>query len=73
MYPIGNAMNKNLKIVMGNCHHRLYIPELLRIVQSGMFDPTIILSQKETMTDVVEAYKQFDLREPGWIKVALNV
>lgn len=71
-YPIGKAMNKNLKIVMGNCPHRAYIPQLLQFVQSGIIDPTIILSHKKPLTDVLEAYKSFDLREDGWIKVALK-
>lgn len=57
---------------MGNCHHRAYIPKLLQIVQSGLIDPTTILTQKEPMSNIIEAYKQFDLREPGWIKVALK-
>lgn len=71
-FPIGKAMNKNLNIVTGNCPHRKYIPLLLEKVQTGIVDPTKILSQREPLTDVVEAYKQFDLREPGWIKVALK-
>lgn len=72
IFPIGKAMGKNLKIVMGNCHHRAYIPKLLHFVQTGIIDPTKILTQKEPITNIVEAYKQFDLREPGWIKVALK-
>lgn len=71
-FPIGKAMNKNLKIVMGNCHHRAYIPSLLQMVQTNAIDPTQILTQKEPMTNIIEAYQQFDLREPGWIKVALK-
>lgn len=71
-YPIGKAMNKNLKIVMGNCHHRAYIPYLLQVVQTGIIDPTLILTQREPLTNVLEAYKQFDVREAGWIKVALK-
>lgn len=71
-FPIGKAMNKNLKIVMGNCPHRAYIPKLLQMVQAGIIDPTQILTQKEPITNVIEAYKHFDLREPGWIKVALK-
>lgn len=73
VYPIGTAMNKNLNIVMGNCHHRAYIPRLLEMVQAGLIDPTKILTQKEPLSDVIEAYKQFDLREAGWVKVALRV
>ena len=71
-FPIGAAMNKNLTINMGNCNHRTYIPKLIAKVQSGAADPTVILSQTEPMSDAIEAYKQFDLRRPGWIKVELN-
>ncbi|KTD17301.1 zinc-dependent alcohol dehydrogenase [Legionella jordanis] len=73
VYPIGKAMNKNLKLVMGNCPHRAYIPKLLAMVEAGLIDPTGILTQQEPLTDILEAYKQFDLRKDGWIKVALTV
>jgi threonine dehydrogenase-like Zn-dependent dehydrogenase len=70
-FPIGNAMNKNLTVQMGNCHHRKYIPRLLPIVQSGTFDPSRILTQEEPLSSVIEAYERFDQREEGWIKVML--
>lgn len=72
IFPIGKAMNKNISIMMGNCPHKKYIPLLLNLVQSGIIDPTKILSQVRSLEEVVEAYKHFDLREEGWIKVALK-
>ena len=71
-FPIGAAMNKNLSINMGNCNHRTYIPKLVDKVAAGTTDPTSVLSQVEPMSDAIEAYKQFDLRRPGWIKVELK-
>jgi threonine dehydrogenase-like Zn-dependent dehydrogenase len=71
-YPIGMAMNRNLTLKMGNCNHRKYIPKLVELVRAGHVDPTEILTQVEPMTDVLEAYKQFDARKPGWIKVELR-
>ena len=71
-FPIGEAMNKNLAINMGNCHHRRYIPRLLRLVQTGAFDPANVLTRHEAIGDAIEAYKSFDRREPGWLKVALS-
>jgi threonine dehydrogenase-like Zn-dependent dehydrogenase len=71
-FPVGPAMNKNLTVNMGNCHHRKYIPELLRMVESGAIDPAGILTQIEPLTAVIDAYKAFDLRQPGWIKVELE-
>jgi threonine dehydrogenase-like Zn-dependent dehydrogenase len=71
-FPIGMAMNKNLTIKMGNCNHRRYIPKLIDLVQSGMVTPTQILTQMEPMTSVIDAYKAFDQRKPGWVKVELK-
>jgi threonine dehydrogenase-like Zn-dependent dehydrogenase len=70
-FPIGMAMNKNLTIKMGNCNHRKYIPRLIELVQSGSFDPTRIVTQHQPMDSVLDAYKAFDTRQPGWIKVEL--
>lgn len=71
-FPIGAAMNKNLTINMGNCHHRKYIPRLIELVVSGRIDPTKVLTQVEPMSDVIEAFKAFDRRDSGWIKVELK-
>ena len=70
-FPIGTAMNKNLTINSGNCNHRKYLPELVAMVASGAVDPIQVLSHVEPMTNVLDAYKQFDLRRPGWVKVEL--
>ena len=70
-FPIGQAMNKNLSIKMGNCNHRKYIPHLLDLVASGTIDPTAILSKVEPMRSAIDAYVAFDERQPGWLKVEL--
>jgi threonine dehydrogenase-like Zn-dependent dehydrogenase len=70
-FPIGNAMEKNLTINMGNCNHRKYIPLLLDAVRSGAVDPTEIITQ-QPVASAIEAYQHFDKREAGWIKVVLE-
>ncbi|SMB83133.1 zinc-dependent alcohol dehydrogenase [Deinococcus hopiensis] len=70
-FPIGAAMNKNLTIKSGNCNHRKYIPMLLDLIQQGTLDPEKLLSQVEEMHTAIEAYKAFDERQPGWLKVEL--
>ena len=70
-FPIGMAMNKNLSINMGNCNHRAYIPTLIDIVRSGQITPTDILTQVKPLVSVLDAYKAFDQRKEGWIKVEL--
>ena len=72
VFPIGAAMNKNLTIRMGNCNHRAYIPRLLEYVRGGAIDPVRILSKAEPISDVIEAYRQFDKRQPGWLKVIVR-
>ncbi|MDN5750387.1 MAG: alcohol dehydrogenase catalytic domain-containing protein [Pseudonocardia sp.] len=71
-WPIGAAMNKNLSVNMGNCNHRAVTPPLLDKVASGVIDPSVILTEQEPMTDVIDAYRVFDEQGPGWIKVALE-
>lgn len=71
-YPIGLAMNRNLTVHAGNCHHRRYVRPLLDLVESGAVHPEKILSEQEPITNAIDAYKAFDRREPWWIKVALQ-
>lgn len=71
-FPLGMAVNKNLTINMGNCNHRKYIPTLVDLVETGAVDPEKILTQREPLTSAIEAYKAFDKRQPGWIKVELD-
>ena len=71
-YPIGVVMNKNLTVKAGNCNHRHYMPQLLRLIAEGGVDPALLLTEQEPMTDVMAAYREFDRRRPGWIKVALD-
>jgi threonine dehydrogenase-like Zn-dependent dehydrogenase len=71
-FPIGTAMNKNLTVKMGNCHHRRYIPKLVQLVRSGAVNPVKILTKIEPLTTAIEAYQKFDQRKAGWIKVQLE-
>jgi threonine dehydrogenase-like Zn-dependent dehydrogenase len=71
-YPIGVVMNKNLTVNAGNCNHRHYMPHLLQLVANGSVDPALLLTEQEPMTDVMAAYREFDRRQPGWVKVALD-
>ena len=72
-FPIGDAMNKNLTLRMGNCNHRRYIPDLLDLVLTGVVDPTAFITRHESPSAAIEAYRSFDLREDGWLKTVLDV
>jgi threonine dehydrogenase-like Zn-dependent dehydrogenase len=71
-FPIGEAMNKNLTIKLGNCNHRRYVPKLVELVRAGVVDPQTVLTQLEGVPTAVEAYEAFDERRPGWLKVELE-
>jgi threonine dehydrogenase-like Zn-dependent dehydrogenase len=71
-FPIGQAMNSNLTIKLGNCNHRKYVPGLLAKIASGV-DPTTVWTQSETIPTALEAYEAFDKRAAGWTKVTLDV
>ena len=72
VFPIGMAMNKNVTLRMGNANHRRYYDVLIGHVLAGQLDPQKILTQTEPMTGAIEAYKAFDERQPGWMKVELE-
>ena len=71
-FPFGEAMNRNLQIRMGNCNHRAILPELVELVRNGSTDLLSILTQREPILSAIDAYKAFDKRQPGWVKVKLE-
>lgn len=72
VFPTGAAMNRNLTVNMGNCNHRKYIPKLVNLVRNRTIDPQTLLTRVEPISDVIEAYKAFDKRQAGWLKVELK-
>jgi threonine dehydrogenase-like Zn-dependent dehydrogenase len=71
-FPIGEAMNKNLAVLAGNCNHRRYIPELVGLTASGQVEPDRVLTNRGGMLSAIEAYEAFDRRASGWTKVELE-
>ncbi len=71
VYPLGIVMNKNVTLTMGHCPQRKYIPTLMSLISTGMVDPTQILTQHAPLVSALDAYKAFDEREDGWVKVEL--
>ena len=72
VFPIGKLMNKNLTLNAGNCNHRKYLPHLLELVRTGAVDPLRLITQQAPIASAIEAYREFDRRESGWLKVELD-
>src|SRR5690606_12989751 len=64
-FPIGIAMNKNLTIHMGNCHHRKYIPRLIELTLNGRFDHNSELTYLQSLCNDIDAFKALDQRACG--------
>ncbi|MDG4759122.1 MULTISPECIES: alcohol dehydrogenase catalytic domain-containing protein [unclassified Micromonospora] len=71
-FPIGTVLGRNLTVKAGNGNHPRYIPRLMAMVETGQINPETVLTQHEPLADAVAAYTEFDLRSPGWLKVALR-
>ena len=71
-FPIGMAMNKNLSMRMGNCPHRKYLPLLIDLVRNGTLEPEQLITRQQPLLSAIDAYKEFDKRSPGWVKVELQ-
>jgi threonine dehydrogenase-like Zn-dependent dehydrogenase len=72
-FPLGEAMNKNLTVKLGNCNHRRYLPRLMDMVTAGTVDPTAFITRRADPESAIEAYRSFDRREEGWLKTVLDV
>jgi len=70
-FDFGKAFGKNLTIRSGDCPHRRYLPNLIRLVASGALKPSRILSKRTPFSDAISAYEAFDRHEQGWLKVEL--
>lgn len=70
-FDFGKAFGKNLTIRAGDCPHRRYIPNLIRLVASGALKPSRILTKRMPFADAIDAYHAFGRHEQGWLKVEL--
>jgi threonine dehydrogenase-like Zn-dependent dehydrogenase len=71
LFPIGFAMQKALTVRAANCSHRKYVPELLSLIETSELQLSDIFTKLEPFSDVIDCYRHFDKREPGWLKVDL--
>lgn len=70
--PFGAAMNKGLTIKMGQTHVQRYLPKLLEKIINGEIDPSKIITHRIKLKDAADAYKKFDEKHDGCIKVVMT-
>ncbi|MDO4540374.1 MAG: alcohol dehydrogenase catalytic domain-containing protein [Syntrophomonadaceae bacterium] len=68
---VGELFMKNLTVKSGLVN-LAEMPRLLKLVECGHLDLTPILTHEMPLDDIIEAYRIFDKREDGCIKVLLR-
>lgn len=71
-FPMGDILNKNLTLRAGNCNHRKYIPQLLRLIQDGTLDPSFVITDTMPLDRAPEAYDKFDREQSQHVKIVLE-
>ena len=72
-FPIGAAFAKGLRLVMGQTHFHRYARPLLARVQAREVDPSFIITHRVTLDDIPAAYKTFNDKADGCIKVVAKL
>lgn len=70
--PIGVVMNKGLTIKTGQTHVPRYTQLLLDKILDGAIDPSKIITHRIKLKSAPEAYKTFNEKEQGCIKVVMT-
>ncbi len=70
--PMGAAFNKGLTLKMGQTHVHKYLPELLRLIESGRIDPSFVITHRAPIEDAPQLYKTFRDKQDGCVKVVLK-
>ncbi len=72
MFPLGDFFGRNITMKMGQCPAQAYIPTILKLIESGKFDPTDIITHKLSLSEAEYAYDIFEKKKDDCIKVILK-
>ncbi|MGN6103866.1 MAG: zinc-dependent alcohol dehydrogenase [Kofleriaceae bacterium] len=68
-FPMGAAFAKGLNFAMGQTHFHRYARPLLERIKAREVDPSFVITHRITLDDVPEAYRMFNDKRDGCIKV----
>ena len=72
-FPIGAAFAKGLRFTMGQTHFHRYAKPLLDRVLAGVVDPSFVITHRVALEDLPEAYRVFNDKADGCIKVVARL
>jgi len=70
--PWGELFRKDIIIGMGRDHDERYNMHLRDLIIAGRVKPSVIVSHRLPLTDAPDAFRRFDRREDGYVKVVLD-
>lgn len=70
-FPIGAFMEKAITARTGQIHVQRYWKTVMERMRSGSYDPSFIVTHRVPLAQAPEAYRVFDHKEDGVVKVIL--
>ena len=71
-FPMALAFIKNLTFRIGTCSVQCHWPDLVRLIQGGRLHPERVISHHLPLSQGADAYRLFDAREEGALKMVLT-
>ena len=71
-FPMALAFVKSLTFRIGMCSVQAHWPDLVRLIRAGRLHPERTISHRLPLSDGAEAYRLFDAREGGALKMVLT-
>jgi threonine dehydrogenase-like Zn-dependent dehydrogenase len=72
-FPLGTLMNRGLTVRSGQCHVHRYMRPLLKRIEAGEIDPTMVITHRLPLSDAPKGYDVFLKKEDNCEKVVLSV
>jgi glutathione-independent formaldehyde dehydrogenase len=70
--PWAELFRKDITIGMGRDHDKRYMAHLRDLISAGHIKPSVVVSHRLPLADAPEAFRRFDRREDGYIKIILD-
>jgi S-(hydroxymethyl)glutathione dehydrogenase / alcohol dehydrogenase len=71
-FPLKSIFTRNVTVKAGQAPVIHYMPKLYRMVEDGVFNPTDIITHRESLKNAAHAYEIFNARADNCIKVVLK-
>ncbi len=71
-FPMGSLMNRSLTLKSGQCHVHRYMKPLLEKIESGLIDPSFVVTHTLSLDEAPSGYETFLRKQDDCIKVVLK-